>query len=136
MAFRALTIISNVEEEERFSCKNQASSTVTPKVTLRKNFKAFIITLLDDLLHLTRDQQRIVFLLVFRCTVEATIENSPTIMPTSSSSSSSSSTSTLAVTVSDNVFIFLSKLGVAVNPKTRVVCMYHYFEHHHHHHHH
>ena len=119
MAFRALTMISNMEEEERFSGSYSSSLS---RVTLRKNFKSFLITLLDDVLRLSQDQQRVVFRLVFRCTVDAMVENTPSmtsIMP--SSSSSSSAVASLNITVSDNVYIYLCKLSTAVNPKTRKV---------------
>ena len=122
MAFRALTMISNMEEEERFS---RSYSSTSSKVTLRKHFKSFLITLLDDVLRLSQDQQRVVFRLVFRCTVDTTVENTPSsmasIMQSSSSSSSAVASSTLNVTVSDNVIIYLCKLSTAVNPKIRKV---------------
>lgn len=111
----AFRILSNISKKETIN-RNSRKSSSAEHPTLRQ-FVAFLKTLLEDILRLSVEQQRMLFRLIFSCTVQYTP------LDTLFTSNTSFSRPETLFSAPDDVMILLKKFAASTNKKTQQVAI-------------
>jgi len=111
----AFRILSNISKKEAMARNTRCAP--SPEHPTLRQFVAFLKTLLEDILRLSTEQQRMLFSLIFSCTVQY--------IPSSVSFTSSSSLHRPEIIFStpDDVMILLKKFAASTNKKTQQVAI-------------